>query len=914
MTWRFTYSHAIEGSFIASEPSGWDKCTIGLERHPDFNSLVEYFKGSMGFYGSNGDQDGGRDWILNIEKIYGADAEVDVKVEIDEYDDGHFVTIFTGQQAIGLLIETLDQDHMVECTFTQNDFWTRIINRYDSQVDLKSVTDIDGNPVDPAPSFTLPLPAQKLIKKYEAYLKYNTSFQVFDITNDIFLIGFDTESLKEITEQSAITFTITTGADGSRADATDPKSYNQIVPYFNPIDDGDFIIKKLKFTMSGMQQDDPNYAASADFMRAKNGKFTKMTNIDFYIQQNVGTPIKLNKSYRAVANYVSNDGFLEDLYVGTFNPFVTDYELPADTELLVNKYDAIKLFGIYNDEFTFPYKDRNGRYYIWGTDGWSHDSGYEQMAGCKGSYQKYRGSSSIHDDSNQGDFAYGGLFDPVGSFPITIDDEGGTGLAIKQRQWFVAGTDGHVVGGTIAITKGQVMQARVDNPADTLTDWHITDLTPFEGLEAYGADNAFNIEFNTTRDLTNTDAFLTHDVGYGILDRIAGQSDLFYSDYLGNQWTKRVYGDAGCGSLKANMKGLHLRGYLLADKPVFSSLQDWFKGINPIDNLGMGYELVDGVMRFRVEEVDHFFDDSGFSILISNVWTIRRYYDPNVQYRSIQQGYQKWQSQDSTGIGIPSGIDDAQTSQTRNSFFKKIGKTFQNLSSWIAASLTIETTVRTGNKESSNYTYDDDMFVIILHSNGDGTFRPATNENFSSITGLLNPETRYNSAITPARNFIRWLNVYSIPMQKYLSSVFQFGSAEGNFNMQSEMSTSCPGDDNGNVVNEKGDIAPSNEFLHLDELYDIQHYISLQEYETMVLLKNRSVGISMTKSGHKKMFVKSFELQASTGLFKATFKAKEHMDIIVPDTYAYVTEVSGSPTPPHSGHYFEEPYFEDEFE
>lgn len=913
MTVQIIFTDQLGNTKSISEPGGWDTASIGMERHPQLLSLVEYYKSSFQLYGSNGSEDGGRDWVLGVEKRDGPDALIGVAVRVGN-NNTDVRTVYTGTIGVGLLIETLDQDHQVQIAFANSDFWSKIMARWQSEVDLRSLVDLDGNAVTATPKFTLPLPSQKIIKKYSAYLQFNQAFQIIDISNVVFYVGFDNEGLKEITQQSSLRLSLTNGADGSAPDATDPKSYNRVVPYFNLDDDGDFTIDKLQFTMSTLTQNDPNFAGAADFVRGRNGKNTKMTNVDFYVQQNTNTPILLTKSYRAVANYVTNDGFAETLYAGANNPYVTDYSLPGGTELTINKFDAIKLFGIYNDEFTFNFRQDNGVVYMWGTDGWHHDSGYDQMRGCEGNYSKWRGSGSIHDDSNQGDFAYGGLFAPVGSFPTTIDDDGGTGLTIKSRSWFVAGASGHVVGGTILVNKGQVMQARVNSPGDSLTDWLITDKTPFEGLEAYGTDNGLQITFNTSAIDSTTEAFHTFDVAAGILDRISGRQGLLRSTYLGHPWTSRVYPDVGCGSLKANMKGAHIRGYKLEgdplpanNRPFAPSMQNWFEGINPIDCLGMGYEKMDGEDVVVCERASYFFQDE-MVILFSNVQTIKRYYDADHQFNSIDYGYNKWQSQAASGVGSPSGIDDPQSQGTRNTIFKIIGKKLKIMSSWLAASRAIETMRRLGVLASANYTYDDDIVVIKLHSNDDETFTPELNENFSSITNLTNPDACYNIDLSSTRNFLRWVPYLSGCLQKYLSSFFKFANGQGNSTMTTTKTTSCDGDETGVAIAENGDIPVGTEFLFLPMPFEIDHYMDLDDYETWAASKNKAIGVSQTGVGHKPFKVKVIDYVMATGLVKLVAWPKEAFDIVVPETFSTV----GTPT--ITGRYFEQPYFEDEFE
>ncbi|HTJ53724.1 MAG TPA: hypothetical protein VL443_29920 [Cyclobacteriaceae bacterium] len=864
MILRFTLSHDIEGVYVISEPDGWVEATIGFDRHQDFHSLIEWFKGSFNTYGSNGSEDGGRDWLKNIEKLYGVDADINILVEIDYDEVGVFVEVYSGQIAVEMFVETLEKQHLLQVVFTQNDFWTRFINRYQSQVDIRSTADLDGNTVSPAPKFTLPLPSQVIINSYLAYRKHNAvipySFSA-SASPTYFAFAFDDQRLQEIKNQSSLY----------------PISFfdlASIVPFFNVETDGILKINKIKFSISwGDSSTDANMPVGLGinyFDCATNDKTADISSImDIYIQKNNEIPIKFNKSTRSVSgSFLRNDGVI----VTNQGTTITDYSI-LTTEIVCKKNDAIRIYGHVSALLA--------DIYIWGNSGWDHDSGYDQIRGGQGATTAQE--SSVSQSQNLGKLSWGGYYDAsVNNFPSTIDNEAGTGQAIQAGNWWNISNNGNL-GGTL-VTNKNVITAKVNNPTNSISDWNIGTLTLYEGLEAYGPDSSMDLKFETTVPDTNSDAFLTHDVAYAICDRIAGQADLFYSDYLGNAYTARSYGATGCGSLLANMKGLHIRGYLLSQKPFFQSMQDWWEGINPILNLGLGYEKVSGNDVIRVEKKNHFYDDSGFSILLSNVQNISRKYDPETQFSAVKQGYTKWQSQAASGVGTPSGIDDPQSSRTWNSRFKKVGKLIQMMSKWVAASLTIETTRRVGNLLSANYTYDDDTFAIALKNNGDGTFTPELSENFSSITGLINSDTRYNSRLTPARNFLRWLNFYAGGLQDYSTSFFKFASGEGNYAMTSTMTTTCDGDDTGILVAENGDFEVGTDFLHLSQLFEIEHYMDWNDYVTLRENKNKAIGVSQTDTDHKKFFIKSLEYQIGTGQVKLQAWAKEPFDIEVIDS------------------------------
>lgn len=719
MVLRFTLTHDIEGSKVISEPDGWKDSTIGFERHPDFHSLVEFFKSSFMAYGTNGVDDGGRDWVLNIEKTYGEDEEIELLVEIDPIDTNEFETLYTGQIAVNLITESLEDSHLLQIVFAQKSFWTKFVSRFQNKVDIKKTTSESGEAVTAASEFDLPLPSQVINATYQRdNSDLMTPAFISGVTNGycIFDARPKLDELETIIDYGIQILDSTPPADVSKY------FYKAKYGGEHNVD----ISIRYNFTLSGA---------------------TTFTITWYYALRKdsiLNTPVQIGTTHSGTDFSIPDNGAKTISFTDTLNP---------------------------NDEI-----------YIWGLIA--------------------LGASS--------DIYY---------FPDYDTDLGAPFVPVY--------TDLKIVAKTIYPD-------------------------------------------------TTTKAFLTHNVMDAITDRITDQSDLFYSEYLGNAYTSRVYGSEGCGSLLANAKGLHIRGYDLTAKPFFISGKDWWDGINPIHNLGLGYEKLAGVDVIRCEQKEHFYDDSDVSVNLSWVQNIKRSNDQDHQFNQVEIGYEKWQSQASTGTGTPSGIDDPQTKRTYNSRFKKVGKKLTLFSKWVAASLTLETTRRVGNLKSANYTYDDETFVIAL-KNDAGTFTPELDENFTTLTNLSNSDTRYNSRLTPARNLLRWLNYVSGCLQSYLGSAFKFSSGEGNFDMTSQMDTSCLGDSS--LVDEGGDITVGTDFLFRPKLYEIEHYLTWEQYVSIRDNKNLAIGVSQTDTDHKKMFIKNLDYKIATGQMRCKVWAKEVLEI-----------------------------------
>lgn len=382
---------------------------------------------------------------------------------------------------------------------------------------------------------------------------------------------------------------------------------------------------------------------------------------------------------------------------------------------------------------------------------------------------------------------------------------------------------------------------------------------------------------DTVYNETNSFGFLLHDVAGQISDRIISRDDTFYSEFLGSGNTiYRQYDADGCGWKYALLKGLQLRLYSLIEKPFFLSFKQWWEGANPILCLGLCYETINDVQVVRVEKMEDFYDASETSLDISNVRQITRLYDQEQIFKTVKVGYKKWQSEDI------SGIDDPQTKHTYATRFQKVGKEFTIESDFIAASLAIETTRRTTKEKSADYKFDNETFIIALNpipvdvspetSPDVNDYTPELDENFTSVTNLLNSDTRYNLRLTPARNLIRWIRYVSGCLQSYLSSTFKFASGEGNYDMVSDMTDVSDGcvEDRGALA-ENEDIPIYNDPLHLALAYEIVVPMEWEDYLLIRENRKKAIGISQTTVNHAKFFIDTLEYELVKGI--ATIKA-----------------------------------------
>lgn len=285
----------------------------------------------------------------------------------------------------------------------------------------------------------------------------------------------------------------------------------------------------------------------------------------------------------------------------------------------------------------------------------------------------------------------------------------------------------------------------------------------------------------------------------------------------------------------------------------------------------------------RVEEVEHFYDPDP-SLNISNVRDIMRKYDNDKIYNKINIGYTTWKSEEI------SGIDDTQTQHIYATRFEKIGQTITLWSDFIASSLSIETTRRQTIAESTDYKFDDSVFIIAINPDdvSPDVYRPELAENFTDIENLLDPESRYNTRLSVARNFLRWKKWFNGCLQNFTNSFYKFVRGEGNFDMVSTMVVGSPDDcldDSFDAMplSEKQDIQVTDEFVHLPNYYEMEVPLDWEDYKTIRDNRKRAIAISLTDTNHVPLFIDVLDYHIMHGRATISGWTTEYLELVVPE-------------------------------
>lgn len=886
MRFRFIYTHEIEGDFIASEPDGWSKVIIGFTRHPDFLGLVEEIKTAFNAYGANGFDDGARDTFKSWEKKYGPDTLITQAVYFSE-DDIHYNFLFSGTIPVIMFTESVGPiDHLLQFATAQQGFWTKFINHYDTEVDIQSPTDLYGNDVTVLPPEIVTLPPQ-IINQYSSWDghagPHNTVPDlVCATTADIALSGLQIIDGIQTVEFMRVLVKNQTNPINNGLYNASAGAWTRTIDANTSIEIQNIFCTVIKGTQSG------NYHQANETAVLGTDPITFL--ITNYVDRNLlmslgflsGSPGPDHIEWQAYSYFTDNQiqTDIKDTFSYGADFFGGVHRTPLDPTGVFNLFEIQQLRGdiIFNCDLALSW-------YFFGQ--WTTGSGSSVVPHTievrTKLFQRYNSDPETLIQSNS-----------------VIYDPGYTGSEAFGTYNFASGeiqSNIHVVNYTLPVLPGDIVYVYLEytliiryfNEGSNALTWNL--LT----IRGGQLDIVSEFRFKSIALESQAPGFLLHDLTSAVMSRIS-EEDIFYSETEGRVNTSaRQYAENGCNSPYIIFKGLHLRGYELSEKIFSISMKSIWEGINPITPLALFYDRINDEDVIRIEENSHVFDDSAFSTLLSNVRQITRAYDQDYYVNSITNGYSKWESATSTGGGSASGLDDPQTKQTRTTLFRNIGKQIQLFSSFIAASLTIETIRRTVSSLSANYKYDNDNVIIHVEDKG-GIFVPTTDENFTSVTNLLDENTRYNKDITPARNFGRWLNWFSGCLQNYLDSFFKFQSGEGNYNMTSTREAdSCNEFYGGVELAEDADIQVSDTPLFVPIAYTIIHYLTFDQYKAIQANRHLAIGVSQTSDNHVPFFIKSLEFEPATGELNLVAWPKTPFDIEVINSNATEHEDTSLP-------------------
>jgi hypothetical protein len=246
---------------------------------------------------------------------------------------------------------------------------------------------------------------------------------------------------------------------------------------------------------------------------------------------------------------------------------------------------------------------------------------------------------------------------------------------------------------------------------------------------------------------TLSKGMLTYECLQSIIESITGSSNLLKSEFFGR--IANGYALDGTGSKFLITNGFFIRNFNITGRALNITLKSILQSLKAIWNIGVSYEYVAGILKFVIEDINHYFQDN-------EIIRITEYSDYSEEtakefiYNEVEVGYNKFQDEGSYLL-------DEFNSKLQFSTPIKTNKAKLPITSdLIASGYAIEDTRRQQFSEApiDSSAYDDDNFIIAVRLDG-STWKSETDQ-FITTNNILSGTTAYNLKLTPKRNLVRW--------------------------------------------------------------------------------------------------------------------------------------------------------------
>lgn len=356
-------------------------------------------------------------------------------------------------------------------------------------------------------------------------------------------------------------------------------------------------------------------------------------------------------------------------------------------------------------------------------------------------------------------------------------------------------------------------------------------------------------------DGTEAKAFAIFESGARIAQVISDREDVFRSNYFGRLESQPfAYFQDGCGSKRALLNGFMVRGFPTEgeqQRTIRISMNDYYKGLNAIDNLGLGIEMIDGLYYVVIEPKKYFYNSSMVLLTFSNIRDLVIAEAPEYYYGRVNIGYDKWETE------FSNGLDEFNSKRQFDTGIKAVENELVVESTLVASGYRLEFARRKRYTETvtEDTEFDEDNFIVCL--NKDNMTICEKNENFAIVNNVISPETSYNLRLWPEFNYLRWNSVINAGLTKYAGRKVKFTSGEGNYKAEMQfIDEDCSGNWNNELLIggqpiQWDDLNNTDKNpLWLPEVATLKYPISYTDFKVLLNNPKGVIMISATDKDH----------------------------------------------------------------
>lgn len=265
------------------------------------------------------------------------------------------------------------------------------------------------------------------------------------------------------------------------------------------------------------------------------------------------------------------------------------------------------------------------------------------------------------------------------------------------------------------------------------------------------------IEKKATYATTTHQGMLSWEFGLRMLQKITGRLDPLRSSYLGRpDGAVKKYASDGAGALIFWCNGWQVRGFPLDEYPVKSAFYDWFRSINADGNLGMGLITENGIQYLAIEKIEYFWNkDNVASFTIIEPADSEEETALEYIFSHLKFGNTRYERQTNGTLESPHAKREYVTG------LDEVLKNEYNFEDPGVSSAHLWEIVRQdvlSEDSKKDGTYDGDLFKLQVKRDGDYTFVPVTGADYDTVNNIDNPLTQLNLGLTPRQAMERHLN------------------------------------------------------------------------------------------------------------------------------------------------------------
>jgi len=257
-------------------------------------------------------------------------------------------------------------------------------------------------------------------------------------------------------------------------------------------------------------------------------------------------------------------------------------------------------------------------------------------------------------------------------------------------------------------------------------------------------------------------------------------------------------------------------------KPLTTSIKDFLNSFDTIANIGIGIEKLGYKEKVVIEELSYFYNQNVTIKLKNPVKNLKRSFDSNKFYKSIEIGFEKGGEYEEA-----MGLDEFNVKNTYTTVVDSVTNIYNKSSKYRADSYGSEFARRKSFDiyPTEDTSYDQDPFFFDSKSIGKNeyTVRLWTDDFATKPKGIYSPDTAFNLRLSPFNSLLRHGWNISAGLTLYPNDKIKYASSTGNSTLITDYA------ENGEIFNTNLQRA-----RFLTEIIEFEHEVDFELQKALI--------------------------------------------------------------------------------